>query len=843
MKKSSDSPEQETISEIWRLIDYIRGAEGLDQYKALAVSLLFLRFLKFECDANTIALPLVKDDIMGFVDALKNTLSGQLVLGFSKEQIDVILDNIDHSMASLVQDETVRSELSRFFYSKQALPSQDVAKKAWSVLLQEFTQNEAKSQTQFHTPRDINLLLKGLGVRVKPSSICDPFAGCGETAFQFASILSNANIVTQEVHADAYYHLLIAQCFASISGDCHHADTLTEPLFRSNTYDLVVSCPPFGLRVPKAKLNSVIDNTGNQGHSRVDLCRGLPEPNPEWLLLLCMLGAVNTNGKLISLCTAGALKREGSETAVRKKVVENGLVDTVILLPESMLYASPVQTAVLVMNNHGENKRKPVRFVDASLLYEPHPGKNTFSSEHIAEIVRAADEDGRYSKRVDYDVLAKNNFDLNPSIYIPKTLKINRVHLSNFRSYTDLSIDIHENLTVLVGENGSGKTTILDAIACSFSPFFSSFFGSPGKTIKKSDIQVTSTGLVDYAQVAIDSMSSLSWDISLKENPDTLVPERGSAALVDYAKTFQNPDQPYPMLVHFGVDRIRKSTGDVSIVVFEEISRRAGYEGAMDARVSYQSIQRWFAKIEVDELAMRDKKQDHGLVHPAKHMLEKAIKTMIPNACSVQYDKKLRDIRIQWKDSSDQDVLLSLYQLSDGYQGMMALTMDLIRRAFYLNPNAEDPLSVEGIVLIDEIELHLHPRWQQNILKDLTDLFPNVQFIVTTHSPQVLTTVKGDNIRAISAGGNEAEYVSSPYGGESGRVLEEVLGVEQRPKTDVLSKLKEYFDLIEAGSGESEDALALRLDIEKLTDGNEPMLVKADLAIKRVKWLKSKKES
>jgi predicted ATP-binding protein involved in virulence len=172
---------------------------------------------------------------------------------------------------------------------------------------------------------------------------------------------------------------------------------------------------------------------------------------------------------------------------------------------------------------------------------------------------------------------------------------------------------------------------------------------------------------------------------------------------------------------------------------------------------------------------------------------------------------------------------------------MVALTIDLVRRAYLLNPESKYPLDVAGVVLIDEIELHLHPRWQQKVLGDLIALFPNLQFVVTTHSPQVLTTVRGECIRAVSNDMKVAEMVDSPYGGESSRVMQQILFVNARPKTEVSEKLTKYFSLIEVGDGEKDEALKLREELVQLTDGTEPMLTEADLAIKRVNWMKSRK--
>jgi predicted ATP-binding protein involved in virulence len=97
---------------------------------------------------------------------------------------------------------------------------------------------------------------------------------------------------------------------------------------------------------------------------------------------------------------------------------------------------------------------------------------------------------------------------------------------------------------------------------------------------------------------------------------------------------------------------------------------------------------------------------------------------------------------------------------------MLALVMNLARRMLQANPQREKKaLESEAIVLIDEVDLHLHPKWQQRVLIDLMAIFPNTQFIVTTHSPQVLTTIKPEHIILLEHEKDViAEQVTSSYG-------------------------------------------------------------------------------
>ena len=124
-------------------------------------------------------------------------------------------------------------------------------------------------------------------------------------------------------------------------------------------------------------------------------------------------------------------------------------------------------------------------------------------------------------------------------------------------------------------------------------------------------------------------------------------------------------------------------------------------------------------------------------------------------------------------------IVLDVAQLSDGERGVLALVLDIARRLSQANPSLDDPLT-EGhaIVLIDEIDLHLHPKWQRQIVHNLTKTFPQCQFIATTHSPQVIGEVPHERIQ-IMAGG-EVYSPTHSFGVDSSRVLEEIMDADPR---------------------------------------------------------------
>ena len=162
--------------------------------------------------------------------------------------------------------------------------------------------------------------------------------------------------------------------------------------------------------------------------------------------------------------------------------------------------------------------------------------------------------------------------------------------------------------------------------------------------------------------------------------------------------------------------------------------------------------------------------------------LEDEVKRSLPGYENLHLDEE--DDRILLIDRST--ATLPVRQLSNGERGLLALVLDLTRRLSLANPELENPAAeAEAVVLIDEIDLHLHPKWQRQVVHNLVDTFPKCQFIATTHSPQVIGEVKSDHIHIIVDG----QIYSPPYsfGVDSSRVLEEVMGTD--PRTQNVHKL------------------------------------------------------
>ena len=130
---------------------------------------------------------------------------------------------------------------------------------------------------------------------------------------------------------------------------------------------------------------------------------------------------------------------------------------------------------------------------------------------------------------------------------------------------------------------------------------------------------------------------------------------------------------------------------------------------------------------------------------------------------------------------------LDVLQLSDGEKCTLALFGDIARRLAIANPSLDDPLQGDGVVLIDELELHMHTSWQRKVISMLKKTFPNIQFIITTHSPQILGEVDHDfNVYALSRNGSDIQVVQLDYG----QLLDNIHRIQARNNIKLSDSLK-----------------------------------------------------
>jgi predicted ATP-binding protein involved in virulence len=207
----------------------------------------------------------------------------------------------------------------------------------------------------------------------------------------------------------------------------------------------------------------------------------------------------------------------------------------------------------------------------------------------------------------------------------------------------------------------------------------------------------------------------------------------------------------------------------------------------------------------------------------------KAIEQFVPEFSNFRINRSERGSAQMLVDKQGQE--FDIEQLSDGEKNLIALIGDIARRLTIGNPNSEEPLKEAGIILIDEIDLHLHPKWQRIVAERITEVFPNCQFIITTHSPQVISHIRPESIVILknNEGAISKHFAHESYGKSSDRILEDIMDESSRPKY-IDDEIKFIFKLIQDGKiAEAQEKIIVLRD----SIGDDGDLVKARVLIKR----------
>lgn len=438
-------------------------------------------------------------------------------------------------------------------------------------------------------------------------------------------------------------------------------------------------------------------------------------------------------------------------------------------------------------------------------------------------------------------------------------LKINKLYLDNYRCFKDFTIDFHDQLTVLVATNGKGKTAILDAIAVAFGTFVNSTGLARGSVFHRSDVQkikareTKTNEMEEVYPLVLEANGVINnevthWSRELHK-PKGATTTKDTKPLIQYGqdirkKVVQKVDEILPLISYYGTGRLWGLKKITLNKKQHETSRLSGYIDCLDPLSSYKSFESWYVDICLAELELKIEEIEKNNLDISNNeftVIRKSIQQAVNHIVEkntgwkdIVYKKRAETIVAQNETFGE----LSLMQLSDGIRNMIGLVADIAYRAVKLNPHLENaPKQTPGIVLIDEVDMHLHPKWQQTVLTDLTKAFPNIQFIVTTHSPQVLSTVKKEQIRIL--GDN---VVSTPsthsFGEDSSVLLAELMNVSPLPPLEIVEKRKEYQRLIENREYESPRAKQLQKELIENYGENSEFIIQTEMLIRRFEALK-----
>ncbi|PJK32912.1 hypothetical protein CWC48_25790 [Pseudomonas sp. S10E 269] len=442
--------------------------------------------------------------------------------------------------------------------------------------------------------------------------------------------------------------------------------------------------------------------------------------------------------------------------------------------------------------------------------------------------------------------------------------------LKNYRGLENFEIKFDKRMTVLIGENGCGKSSVVAAIRLLLWSYVRAFGkdvrrGAP-PTIRHEDIYFNGKSLQFPCSVEgqiyfdDDIFFADDWEQNEDENDllfdfntigCTLTGERKKikwhgrwvaetqALSKGLDVLFESFDRPlghkinttdFPVIACYGTNRLWKKTVRYRSAP-EHIPRAAGYDGAINFTTNFIGFETFIAHILSYVVTKISDRQKIGALWIGVTKVVRLVtewEIILPTEGST-------DILYRRGKSTG----LKLSQLGDGVRCMIGLVSDLACRCALLNPHYGQHASqkTSGVVLIDEVDLHLHPSWQQTIVTQMQQAFPEIQFIITTHSPQVLSTVHRDNIRTLNVDADGRVTASKPfvqfYGEPSGEVLQGVMLVDPQPPVPEKSDLQRLTALVDQGLYDGIEASNLLHKLEPALGEKHPQLQRLRRSIAR----------
>jgi len=436
---------------------------------------------------------------------------------------------------------------------------------------------------------------------------------------------------------------------------------------------------------------------------------------------------------------------------------------------------------------------------------------------------------------------------------------IRNLHIQNFRRFEDLTMSFEKDLTVLVARNGQGKSSILDAIRVLIGPFVGAFdYGvsngfdpldcrrsvSPDSDRVKEHWPIRAEGNIVLRDLPVTGLKykeiKVARELGGVKRKTTI---KEAADLIEQGRNYQSCIHSglteswfiLPVVAHYGPGRLWKLHKDTTGKKVLTLNRSYGYQDCLSTASNFKQAQEWLGRATLAKFQQieRGEPDEWGRrINSIQSAVDAALEA--EGWSGFQYSYDFEELSMFHPEHGR----LPVRAMSSGVQAVVSLIVDLAFRCLRLNSvHAEDALSISyGMVMIDEIEQHLHPGWQQRILPSIRKIFPNIQFIVATHSPEVLSTVESHQIRILR---DNKCYAAPPgaLGAESQRLLQDVLGLKDaRPPIPAVDELKEYLALVDQEQWDSNRAKELRTILDTRYQGYEPSLLEADLHIENRMW-------
>lgn len=429
---------------------------------------------------------------------------------------------------------------------------------------------------------------------------------------------------------------------------------------------------------------------------------------------------------------------------------------------------------------------------------------------------------------------------------------LEKLKLHNFRCYEKLEIDFNRQLTVLVGKNGSGKTTVLEAIAIALGTWFVGFNIVNAKGINKrtdplrkayqigatDDVQTQFPVEIEaWGKIEESKDQILHWKRELYTPTGTMT-TKDAKEIVEYAAEYQKAisegrtDIYLPMVAYYGTGRLWDYHRQKRTDVFKVSSRTNGYIDCLDGTANVKLMMDWFQIMTINKYQRQEENLESN---PELDTVYLAMEKCLTNLSGysdvkIRYNMGTQELDVYYSEQDKQRMRIPLNQLSDGYKGMISLVADIAYRMATLNPQlGTEVLSKgDGVVLIDEVDLHLHPAWQQKVIDNLMNIFPKVQFIVSTHAPAIIGSVKTDKLRILS-NKEVCMTANQVYGKDVNSVMKEIMGVNDRPDQFV-ELFEKFYRLLSEKKYDEAGAVLDKLDEDR--GYHDPEIAKCRIKLK-----------
>lgn len=450
-------------------------------------------------------------------------------------------------------------------------------------------------------------------------------------------------------------------------------------------------------------------------------------------------------------------------------------------------------------------------------------------------------------------------------------MQLESLTIHNFRLFNFFMIRFHPEFTVIVAPNGGGKTAILDAIRIALGPYLSVFPTGKSSGIENDDIRQVKTlpelgqmadalPVAIYAKALLDSSKTEEWyrERVSRKGKTTI---KDAKKLMVYGRRLQAREaknesaDSWPLIACYGTgrlwDQLKLSGKKLFKTGFH--ARAAGYQDCMTPASSYKFFIEWFmyatradnhAKLRALEQGRFVSQEDLNWISGPFSILLRAVNQAVGTVLkptgwgNLRFSETFGYATVEHPDQG----VLAVGQMSDGIRNTIALVADIAWRCVQLNAHLGDAAvrDTEGIVLIDEVDMHLHPEWQQLIVGSLREAFPRIQFIVTTHSPQVLTTVDAESVRIIHPEPDETGVVvciakqpeEQTKGVASAHVMALNMNTDPVPPIAEARWISDYRALIQQGLHESHEGLDLREKLVAHFGEGHPEILECDRLVR-----------